>query len=111
MSAGGKKRSYGAVNYWITVAAILPFLVMIITGVVVQATYHFGRHPADYQVMGIAGAGWVNAHRLSSVAAIACVAFHLYLHREYIGNVLLKKYQREDRAEYERTSGSSSSSR
>ncbi len=91
MSGTGKMRSNIAANYRVDIATILPFLMMLATGVLIQAAYHFGHHPAEYQVMGIARSGWVNVHRLSSVAAIACVAFHLYLHREYIGNVLLKK--------------------
>jgi hypothetical protein len=94
MSGTGKMKTNAVMNYRADIITILPFLMMLATGVVIQAVYHFGHCPAEYPVLGIARTGWVSVHRLSSAASLACVAVHLYLHREYIRNVLVKKSSR-----------------
>lgn len=65
-------------NYYVDIASLLPFLVLLITGLIMLG-YHAGK-PLSDTTLGRNGDFWLNTHIVFAVLALVMVSVHLSLH-------------------------------
>jgi hypothetical protein len=65
-------------NYYVDIAMFLPFVMMLITGVIMLG-YHAGKQYSE-TTLGIDGNFWLKAHIVSAIISLVMLAIHLSLH-------------------------------
>jgi len=69
-------------NYYVDIIAFLPFLLLLITGVVMLA-YHNGTSN-NVEIISLNGFQWINIHKVLTVIATPLVIIHLVLHADWV---------------------------
>ena len=79
---GGNKISKASRNYYLNVITILPFLILILSGLIILR-YHGGE---SYEVatIGISGHIWLTIHRILALIVIPLIILHIWLHGYWI---------------------------
>lgn len=75
-------------NYIINISALLPFLLLLLTGVI-MLVYHSGR-PQQEKILFIDGYSWLQLHHIFTVIATPLVSLHIILHWSAILRLFLK---------------------
>jgi hypothetical protein len=78
-------------NFYVNLAALVPFMVTIATGMVLQFQYHMHHLPDDALVLGLGRHGWLTLHKISAVTSLACILHHCAHHWRFIVTVTKKK--------------------
>ncbi len=84
MRESGKVSGPAKLNFYVNAINLIPFLIVIITGLVLQIRYHMHRLPDAYVVSGLNRSGWLLLHRISAVIVLALIVIHCILHRKAI---------------------------
>lgn len=82
-------------NFYINLMALVPFLVLIATGHILQTEYHMHHLPEGALIMGLGRHGWLTLHELSAVISLACILHHCAHHWKFIVTVTKKKLYRK----------------
>ncbi len=82
-------------NFYVNLAALVPFLVTIATGMVLQLQYHMHHLPDCSPVLGLGRHGWLTLHKISAVTSLACILHHCAHHWKFIVTVTKKKLYRK----------------
>lgn len=69
-------------NYWVNAISFLPFLLLLISGII-MLLYHTGR-PYPVETIGLNGDTWLVIHMVLSIIAVPFVVLHLYLHFDWL---------------------------
>lgn len=77
-----KKLSKASRNYIFNLISVLPFLFLLITGLIVLK-YHGG---AEYEetTIGVNGFAWLKTHRIIALIVIPLMIIHLWLHKHWL---------------------------
>lgn len=65
-------------NYNVDIAMLLPFLMLLFTGII-MLIYHTGK-PYPETTLGLDGESWLKAHVVSAIISFVLVGIHLSLH-------------------------------
>ncbi len=65
-------------NYYVDLAALLPFIMLLFTGIVLLM-YHSGK-PIGENTLGHDGSFWLNIHIVCAVISLVMIGVHLSLH-------------------------------
>ncbi|NPD47682.1 MULTISPECIES: DUF4405 domain-containing protein [unclassified Lentimicrobium] len=65
-------------NYYIDIAMLLPFLMLLFTGII-MLIYHTGK-PYPETSLGLDGESWLKIHVVSAIISFVLVGIHLSLH-------------------------------
>ena len=65
-------------NYYVDIATLLPFLLLLFTGII-MLIYHTGK-PYSETTLGLDGDSWLNIHIVFAVISLVMISIHLYLH-------------------------------
>lgn len=76
-------------NYYVDIISLIPFLLMIGTGII-MLIYHTGK-PYCTETLSINGNTWLIIHKFFSVLSFILVAIHLIIHIDWLKNLFLKK--------------------
>ena len=87
--------SKSRLNYYVDIVIFLPFLLLIITGVIMLA-YHGGK-PYIETVLNKDGNFWINAHIVFAVVSIVVIAVHLILHLSWFKKLFSGKLKNKFR--------------
>ncbi|MCP4135554.1 MAG: DUF4405 domain-containing protein [bacterium] len=71
-------------NFYLNLLNFLPFLIVIITGLILQIEYHMLKLPDDYFISGLNKSGWLILHKISASISLAGIIAHCALHRKFI---------------------------
>lgn len=82
-------------NYYVDVIAFLPFLLLLITGIIMLG-YHGGK-PYDSETLGFDGNVWIFIHKTLTVIAFPIVMLHLILHFDWIKKLFTLKLKNKHR--------------
>ena len=72
------------INFYLDLLNGIPFLMVIVTGMLLQINYHLHGLPDDYMTVGLSRSGWSLLHKTSAVISLAGIAAHCILHRASI---------------------------
>lgn len=72
------------INFYLNLLNAAPFLIAIITGLVIQINFHMHRLPDDSLLAGLSRSGWLLAHKISATMALTGVIAHCIAHRKHI---------------------------
>jgi len=72
------KNSKAKRNYFVDIAALVPMLILIFTGIIMLA-YHAGQ-PYSEKILGLDGHIWLALHVWSAVLSFLIILLHLFLH-------------------------------
>jgi hypothetical protein len=86
-----KTNTKTAINYWVNVSSLLPFILLIITGLILQANYHFSHKPEEYEVFSMNKKYWLLLHKIFALISTPIIFFHLALHFRWIKNLFMNK--------------------
>ncbi len=78
-------------NIYIDIMAILPFALMIFTGIILQINYHMKAYDPVTTVMGLNKSEWLLYHKIFSAVGFSLAAIHLTLHYKWLLGVFRKK--------------------
>jgi len=78
----GTKISKASRNYFLNLITILPFLLLILSGLVILR-YH-GGEAYETKSFGIDGNIWITTHRILALVVIPLIITHLWLHAYWI---------------------------
>lgn len=73
-------------NYFVDIFAILPFVLLLITGFIVLY-YHAGE-PYETSVLGFNGDTWLLVHQTLSVPSFIIICIHLILHFQWLKKLI-----------------------
>lgn len=90
-----KKKSKATLNYYVDIIAFLPFLLLLLTGIVMLA-YHGGK-PYDAKTIGVDGYTWIQIHRIFTIIATPLVIFHLIMHLDWLKKLFTFKLKNKRR--------------
>lgn len=76
-------------NYYVDIISLLPFLLLLFTGVILLI-YHKGK-PYQAETLSISGYSWLIVHKIVSVASFFMVAIHLTLHLNWLKKLFTRK--------------------
>lgn len=82
-------------NFYLNLLNFILFLIVVITGFIIQIGYHMHNLPDDYAISGLARAGWLNFHRISASFFLAGIIAHCLLHRGFISTISDKILRRK----------------
>lgn len=82
-------------NFYINLAALVPFMATIATGMVLQLQYHMHHLPDTALMLGLDRYGWLTLHKVSAVISLACTLHHCAHHRSFIVTVTKKRLFRK----------------
>ncbi len=71
-------------NFYLDLANIIPFIMLIYTGLLLQGEYHMHGQPDWYRVWGLDRSGWLLLHKISAVISLTGITAHCLLHRKVI---------------------------
>ncbi len=77
-------------NFYINLLNFIPFLLVIITGLILQFKYHLHHFPDHYTIEGLDKSGFLNLHIISAAISLAGIIFHCILHWKFISAVAKK---------------------
>ncbi|WP_075602842.1 DUF4405 domain-containing protein [Saccharicrinis aurantiacus] len=75
-------------NYYVDMASLLPFLLMIFTGIILLG-YHAGKSTSQL-TLSMSSNFWLNAHIVTSIITIGLVCVHLYQHISWFKKLFIK---------------------
>jgi hypothetical protein len=76
-------------NYYLDIAILLPFLLLLFTGII-MLMYHTGK-PYLETTLGIDGDFWLNIHIFFAVISLVMISIHLYLHLNWFKKLFTGK--------------------
>ena len=76
-------------NYYVDIAMILPFLLLLSTGII-MLIYHTGK-PYSETTLSIDGGSWLNIHIFFAVITVVIISIHLYLHLNWFKKLFTGK--------------------
>lgn len=76
-------------NYYVDIISLIPFLLMIGTGII-MLIYHTGKAYCT-KTLSIDGNTWLIIHEFFSVLSFILVVIHLIIHIDWLKNIFLKK--------------------
>ncbi len=76
-------------NYYVDIIAFLPFLLLLISGII-MLQYHGGKAYLD-ETMGINGNTWIIIHKILTVISLPIVLLHLALHYNWLKKLVTLK--------------------
>ncbi|MBP7738235.1 MAG: DUF4405 domain-containing protein [Spirochaetes bacterium] len=71
-------------QFYLNLFNLALFLLLAITGLLLQVNYHMHHLPNGREVLGLNRHGWLLLHKLSAVMSLAGITAHCLLHRRYI---------------------------
>jgi hypothetical protein len=71
-------------NFFINLLNFIPFLIVIITGLILQVGYHMHHLPDGYVVSCLNKSGWSILHKISASISLAGLITHFMLHWNFI---------------------------
>ncbi len=89
MSKPAKKLSKASQNYFINLISFLPFLFLLVSGLIVLR-YHSG---TDYEQLslGINGHLWLKVHRITALVVVPLIVVHLWMHKHWLKSLVTLK--------------------
>lgn len=72
------------INFYLNLINVAPFVILIMTGLVIQINYHLHRLPDGCPVAGLSRPGWLLAHKISATVALTGIIAHCTMHRKHI---------------------------
>ncbi|WP_066631593.1 DUF4405 domain-containing protein [Labilibacter marinus] len=82
-------------NYYVDVIAFIPFLLLLISGIV-MLKYHAGA-PYESTAMGLSGYVWTNVHKALTIIALPLVVLHLVLHANWLKKLFTFKLKNKNK--------------
>jgi thiosulfate reductase cytochrome b subunit len=79
---GKNKISKSSRNYYLNLITIIPFLLLLISGIVVLR-YHTGE-AYETITLGLNGQKWLTVHRIFALIVIPLIVVHLWLHGYWV---------------------------
>jgi ferredoxin len=79
-------------NYWINISSLLPFILLMSSGIILQANYHFARKPDYYEVFSLNRSDWLLLHIIFALISTPIIIIHLALHFKWIKNLFKNKF-------------------
>jgi hypothetical protein len=83
-------------NFYLNLLNFIPFIIVVISGLILQIEYHMHRLPDDYFVSGLNRSGWLILHKISITILLAGIITHCVLHWKFIsiwsGKILRLKF-------------------
>lgn len=76
-------------NYYVDIATLLPFLILLFTGII-MLMYHTGK-PYSETTLGIDGDFWLDAHKVFAVISFVMITIHLSLHLNWFKKLFTGK--------------------
>jgi hypothetical protein len=89
MSKSDKRLSKASRNYIFNLISILPFLFLLISGLIVLR-YHSGTEYDDLS-FGIDGYLWLKIHRITALVVVPLIIIHLWLHKHWLKRLITLK--------------------
>jgi hypothetical protein len=77
-----KKISKATRNYILNIVTLVPFFMLLISGIVILR-YH-GGEPYETMSLGMNGHTWLRAHRILALVVIPLIVIHLWFHGYWI---------------------------
>lgn len=74
----GPRLSLPTINYYVDIATLLPFLMLLFTGII-MLVYHTGK-PYSETIFNNDGDFWLNIHKVFAVVTVMMIAVHLSFH-------------------------------
>ncbi|MBN2403042.1 MAG: DUF4405 domain-containing protein [Spirochaetes bacterium] len=84
-------------NFYLNLLNFLPFVILTVSGMIIQIEYHIHELPDAYVVSGLNRSGWLLIHKISSVISFAGIVLHCIMHRKYIVTVTKKILNRKNK--------------
>ena len=85
------------INFYLNLLNFIPFLIVIITGLILQIAYHMHRLPDNYLVSGLNKPGWLLLHEISASISLAGIIIHCMLHWKFITTTTKKIFNRKSK--------------
>lgn len=76
-------------NYYVDIAMILPFIMLIATGII-MLIYHTGL-PYKETTLGLNGYFWTDIHKVFAAISLILISIHLYLHIDWFKKLFTGK--------------------
>lgn len=89
------KSSKSIRNYYVDIISFLPFLFLLLTGIIMLA-YHGGL-PYDNETLGLDGNSWMFIHKTLTIIALPLVILHLALHFNWLKKLFTFKLKNKHR--------------
>lgn len=84
-------------NFYLNLLNFFPFVILAVSGLIIQIEYHIHELPDAYVVSGLNRSGWLLIHKISSVISFAGIVLHCIMHRKYIVTVTKKILNRKNK--------------
>jgi hypothetical protein len=72
------------INFYLNLLNFVPFLIVIITGLILQIEYHMHRLTDYYIVSGLNKSGWLIIHKISATISLIGFIVHCIMHWKFI---------------------------
>jgi hypothetical protein len=86
-----KTNSRTSINYWVNISSLVPFILLIISGFILQLNYHFGHNPETDEVFSLNKQDWLLLHKIFTLISTPIIFIHLALHYKWIKYLFMNK--------------------
>lgn len=77
MQTGKKPTNRSDARYRTDMLSLITFALTLYSGVLLQIVYHMGHHQAEYAILGLDRAGWLNVHLAGMALTMMAIGVHL----------------------------------
>lgn len=71
-------------NFYLNLLNVVPFLILISSGILLQLEYHMHHQPDEHLIAGLNRSGWLLLHRITAALSLVGITAHCILHRKFI---------------------------
>jgi hypothetical protein len=72
------------INFYLNLLNIIPLLIVVITGLILQIKYHMHIIPDDYLILGLNRSGWLLLHKIWAIISLTGIIVHCIVHWQFI---------------------------
>lgn len=77
--------------FWTNLLSFVAIVVLVFSGLLMQAVYHMGRNPENISCMGLDKTAWSATHKITSMVCLILVVYHLYLNWQWLKKAISNK--------------------
>ena len=74
-----EKSKKSTINLYIVLFVFLPFVLLVLSGLIIQINYHIGDIKDTVTVLGLNRYEWLHIHKISALTSIIGISIHVFL--------------------------------